>query len=58
MSFYGMQDGPSFETEITEVSPGVFQRKGTVKKFMMTIRLLQTIAVQDGKITSVQLKKL
>lgn len=53
-----MQDGPSFEAEVTEVSSGVFQRKGTVKKFMMTIRLLQTITVQGGKITSVQLKKL
>ena len=51
------QDGPTFEAEATEVSPGVFQRKGSVKKFMMTIKLIQTTTVHDGKITSVQLKK-
>lgn len=52
------QDAPKFEAEVTETGPGVFQRKGTVKRFMMLYQLVQTIVVQDGKIVSIQIKKL
>ena len=52
-----MQDGPKFEDQIVEVSPGVYQRKGTVKQMMITIKLLQTISVADGKVASVMLSK-
>jgi hypothetical protein len=52
------QGSPSFESEVTEISPGVFQRKGTVKKFMVTAHLMQTTVVENGKITSIQIKRL
>ena len=52
------QDAPKFEEEATEIAPGMFQRKGTVKKFMMLFHLIQTTVVQDGKIVSIQIKKL
>lgn len=51
------QDGPKFDSEPTEVSPGVFERKGSVKKFMVTFKLVQTTTVVDGKVTSVRLQK-
>ena len=51
------KDGPVFDKDFVEASPGVFVRGATVKRMMMTVKLSQTITLTDGKITSIVLKR-